>query len=292
MNIEQFSAIKMHLRSSKWNKTMIRIYGKFSSKSSVGKTKALRKCRKRFLHGYVWHLSVQPCEKPLYTINTNWRWKRWMHSSKMTKAKRVKFNRIECGMEFVSVIRLPLVCVCVVCVNSYYLFINIYTSHLSRQHVHMRMTSKNHIPLKCREQIDIQGRKRIQVRWAELLNALESILWVINRRFFSSSSFPSSSLFPFSQRSHHQKLKWKHLIEKREINSNNYFYWDASLFTSWITHTHTLSLSNARILPSLPSYTHWVCTNRRVHSKMISKYNWSLLFFFRSFFFSITNIKL
>lgn len=49
-------------------------------------------------------------------------------------------------------------------------------------------------------------------------------------------------------------------------------------------------MSNARIAPSLPAFTHWVCTNRRVHSKMISKYNWSL-FFFRSFF-SITNIKL
>lgn len=106
-----------------------------------------------------------------------------------------------------------------------------------------------------------------------------------NQSTVFSSFSSSSSLFPFSQRSHHQKLKWKHLIEKREINSNNYFYWDASLFTSWITHTHTLSLSNARILPSLPPFTHWVCTNRRVHSKMISKYNWSLLFFFRSFFF-------
>lgn len=130
----------MHLRSSKRNKTMLRIYGKFSSKSSIGKTKALRECREWFLHEFVWHLSVQPCEKPLYNgINTNWRWKRWMHSSKTTKAKRVKFNRIECGMEFVSVIRLA-TCECVRCVCEQLLFVHkyIYFSPITatRTHAH------------------------------------------------------------------------------------------------------------------------------------------------------------
>lgn len=146
-NKDAFETIKMEQHNALNLRKILKHIINWQNKSK------LRKCTKRFLHDWmwkssVWHLSVQSCEKPLYNgINTNWRWMWWMHSSNTTKAKRVKFNRTECGMEFVSVIRLPLVCVHA---NSYYLFINIYTSHLSRQHVHMRMTSKNHTPWKCR----------------------------------------------------------------------------------------------------------------------------------------------
>lgn len=106
-----------------------------------------------------------------------------------------------------------------------------------------------------------------------------------NQSTVFSSFSSSSSLFPFSQRSHHQKLKWKHLIEKREINSNNYFYWDASLFTSWITHTHFPCLMRAFSRPY-----HHILTESVQIEEYIPKWFLSIIdrcyFSFARFFFN------
>lgn len=119
-------------------------------------------------------------------------------------------------MEFVSVIRLPLVCVCV-CANSYYLFINIYTTHLSLRDMYAHDTKESYICI----DIDCKTEERVCKLVREVIEFVK-IHTLSNQStvFFSSFFFIVSFLTASSS-----KAEIKTFDRKREINSNNYVYW-------------------------------------------------------------------